>query len=250
MLISKFNKIKKLDNGYIVNTDSADILLIFLTDDIVRIRVSFNKKFIERSYALITTAWEDELDDLFKNERQKIKALNIPYLENENEIQFKTKTLKIILNKNPLYFAIYDNKGTLIYNDIHERAFEKDFLGRQYHYNEIDLDHDHFYGFGERTGKLDKLYSRMRNSSKDAIGHNPENGDPLYKHIPFYIKLNDKSKKACGLFYNNSYESTFDMGKERSGYWSPYSYYETDGGDIDLFFLNGPSIKKDRKSVV
>lgn len=34
------------------------------------------------------------------------------------------------------------------------------------------------------------------------------------------------------------------MGNERSGYWSRYSYYTADGGDIDLFFINGPSIKK------
>ncbi|MCO6542416.1 MAG: DUF4968 domain-containing protein [Lactobacillus sp.] len=243
MLITKFKNISKIDNGYVVHTDVADIMLVFLTDDIVRIRVSFDKEFKEASYALVTTAWKDDLDNLFKNERKRIKALDIAYEDNNNEILFKTQSLKIILNKNPLYFTIYDKNGTLLYNDIHERSFEKDFLGRLYHYNEIDLEHDHFYGFGERTGKLDKLHNRMRNAAKDALGHNPENGDPLYKHIPFYIKLNDKSRKACGLFYNNSYESTFDMGKERSGYWNPYSYYETTGGDIDLFFINGPTIQ-------
>ncbi|MCT6851356.1 MAG: DUF4968 domain-containing protein, partial [Staphylococcus epidermidis] len=243
MLITKFENIKKINNGYIVSTDNADIMLIFLTDDIVRIRVSFNKEFKESSYALVTTAWKDELDQLFQNERQHIKALDIPYAEDQFQLEFKTKNIKLVLNKNPLYFTIYDTQGTLLYNDIHERAFEKDFLGRLFHYNEIDLDNDHFYGFGERTGKLDKLYDRMRNAAKDAIGHNPENGGPLYKHIPFYIKLNDRSKKACGMFYNDSYESTFDMGKERSGYWHPYSYYETTNKDIDWFFLNGPSIK-------
>ena len=243
MLITKFENIKKINNGYIVSTDSADIMLIFLTDDIVRIRVSFNKEFKESSYALVTTAWKDELDQLFQNERQHIKALDIPYAEDQFQLEFKTKNIKLLLNKNPLYFTIYDTQGTLLYNDIHERAFEKDFLGRLFHYNEIDLDNDHFYGFGERTGKLDKLYDRMRNAAKDAIGHNPEKGGPLYKHIPFYIKLNDRSKKACGMFYNDSYESTFDMGKERSGYWHPYSYYETTNKDIDWFFLNGPSIK-------
>ena len=37
-----------------------------MTDDIIRIRVSFDRKFKEASYALVTTAWEDELDELFK----------------------------------------------------------------------------------------------------------------------------------------------------------------------------------------
>jgi alpha-glucosidase len=66
----------------------------------------------------------------------------------------------------------------------------------------------------------------------------------MYKHIPFYIKANKKSKHAIGLYYNNSYESVFDMGCEKSGYWPRYSYFCADGGDVDLFLINGPSMKK------
>jgi alpha-glucosidase len=119
-----------------------------------------------------------------------------------------------------------------------------DQLGRISHYNEIDLQNDHFYGFGEKTGKLDKLGRRMRMSPKDAIGHDPEFGDPLYKHIPFYIRLNNNNRHALGLFYHNSYDSVFDMGNEISGYWPRYSYYQADGGDIDLFFINGPKVEQ------
>ena len=67
-------------------------------------------------------------------------------------------------------------------------------------------------------------------------------GDPMYKHIPFYVRINDEQRHALGLFYHNSYDSVFDMGQEISGYWDPYCYYQTDGGDIDLFLLNGPSV--------
>ncbi len=34
------------------------------------------------------------------------------------------------------------------------------------------------------------------------------------------------------------------MGSERSGYWPNYSYYCADGGDLDFFIINGPSIKR------
>ncbi len=53
-------------------------------------------------------------------------------------------------------------------------------------------------------------------SPKDAIGHDPEYGDPMYKHIPFYIRINEKTAYALGLFYHNSYDSVFDMGQEVS----------------------------------
>ena len=67
-------------------------------------------------------------------------------------------------------------------------------------------------------------------------------GEPLYKHVPFYIRVNEENLHALGLFYNNSYDAVFDMGNERSGYWDSYCYYQADGGDIDLFLINGPKM--------
>lgn len=244
MLLKKFLSMKKIENGYYVKGDSADIKIIFMTDDIIRVRVSFDRRWKEESYTLVMTAWEDRLDHLFHEERKRINALDIPFEETETEIIFCTKTLKLVMTKSPLYFSIYKLNGEKLYNDIHERAFERDQIGRIFHYNQIDPQNDHFYGFGEKTGTLDKFGRRMRMSPKDAIGHDPEFGDPMYKHIPFYIKLNNNNKHALGLFYNNSYDSTFDMGNEISGYWARYSYYEADGGDIDLFFINGPTVSE------
>src|SRR5699024_3672370 len=126
--------------------------------------------------------------------------------------------------------------------DVEVRAFEQDHLGRVFHYNKIDEKNDHFFGFGEQTGALNKIGQRMTLSPKDAIGHDPEYGGTLYKHIPFYIRLNSLNQSAFGLFYHNSYDSTFDIGKEISGYWPRYSYYSSDGGDIDFFFINGPDV--------
>lgn len=83
----------------------------------------------------------------------------------------------------------------------------------------------------------------MRMCPKDAIGHDPEFGEPLYKHIPFYVRVNEKQGNFVGLFYNNSHDVVFDMGNERSGYWEPYSFYQVDGGDIDVFLIHGPSLK-------
>ena len=42
-----------------------------MTDDIIRIRVHFDKgtPMEEESYTLVTTAWEDRMDTLLKDER-------------------------------------------------------------------------------------------------------------------------------------------------------------------------------------
>lgn len=242
MLLNQYKSIEKTENGFLIHGDCADVMLVFMKDDVIRIRSSFAKKFKEASYALVTTAWEDDLDELFSKERTRIKALNIGYEEEETRITFSTKTVKLVLNKQPFSFQLYNKEEVLIYQDLKERAFDYDQLGRISHYSCVDRDHDHFYGFGEKTGHLDKKGKRLRMSPKDAIGHDPEFGEPLYKHIPFYIRINDQTKNAVGLFYNNSYDSVFDMCNEISGYWDRYCYYQTDGGDIDLFLMNGPSM--------
>jgi alpha-glucosidase len=64
----------------------------------------------------------------------------------------------------------------------------------------------------------------------------------LYKHIPFYIKLS--KSHASGFYYNNTFPAHFDMGSEISGYRLNRGYYRANGGDIDYFVINGPSIRE------
>lgn len=242
MLLKHFQSVEKTENGYRIHGDNADVMLVFMTDDIIRVRVSFDRRFKEESYTLVTTAWPDRMDNLLAGERTRITALDVPCEETDKTLTFRTATLKLVFRKCPFSMLLYTADGELIYRDLRERAFEKDQLGRLSHYSRMDRAHDHFYGFGEKTGHLDKKGRRLRMSPKDAIGHDPESGDPMYKHIPFYIRVNDEQRHALGLFYHNSYDSVFDMGQEISGYWDRYCYYQTDGGDIDLFLLNGPSM--------
>ena len=84
--------------------------------------------------------------------------------------------------------------------------------GRIYHYSSFDPENDCFYGFGENTGPLNKNKQIIRQAPKDSLGYDAETTSPLYKHIPFYIRINKQNKHALGLFYNNTYESHFDMG--------------------------------------
>ena len=244
MLLRSFESFEKTENGYLIHGDAADVKLVFMTDDIIRIRVHFDKgtPMEEESYTLVTTAWEDRMDTLLKDERTRITALDVPCAEDDKALTFETAHLTLKLFKKPFHFELFDKSGKLIYQDLRERAFEKDQIGRLSHFSKVDRDYDHFYGFGEKTGHLDKKGRRLRMSPKDAIGHDPETGDPMYKHIPFYIRVNEHDLRPVGLFYHNSYDCVFDLGEELSGYWERYCYYQTDGGDIDLFLLAGETL--------
>lgn len=241
MILRNISSYEKTEYGYLLHGDHADVKLVFLSDSIIRIRVSFERQFREASYALVTTAWEDELDTLFADERTRIDPLSVPVKDQDGYLVFRTDKVILLLRKEDCCFSLFDKAGSKLCSDLPGRSYEKDQLGRVSHYICMDPVHDHFYGFGEKTGKLDKKGRRMRMNPKDSIGLDPEQGDPLYKHIPFYIYTNDCCQQAVGLFYNNSYDCVFDMGNEISGYWPRYAYYQADGGDIDLFLCYGPS---------
>ena len=57
MLLRSFESFEKTENGYLIHGDAADVKLIFMTDDIIRVRVHFDKgtPMEEESYTLVTT---------------------------------------------------------------------------------------------------------------------------------------------------------------------------------------------------
>lgn len=230
------------DNSILLNCDYSATKIYLMTNDIIRLRTAFNSEFLEESYILTTTAWEDRFDQLLDSERQRITALRPITHETDQQLSIHTTTLKITVNKNPFYIQIHDQQQQLIYSDLKSRPYTQDQLGRVTHYTEIDVENDSFYGFGEKTGAINKLRRRLVQNAKDTLAYDPEFSDPLYKHIPFYIKLNQQTKAAVGFFYHNTYESVFDMGVEHSNYHHRYSTFCADGSDLDLFIMNGPSI--------
>ena len=44
MLVNKLQSYEKTDNGWLLHADTADVLIVFLTDDVIRIRVNFNRR--------------------------------------------------------------------------------------------------------------------------------------------------------------------------------------------------------------
>ena len=235
--------VRQKDNYFSIETNSVEIRVWFLTDSILRIRAGFDGDFAEESYSLILTAWEDRMDDFMKNYRKRIETAKAVLTDGDCEAVIQGRELKVVVEKDPFRICVYDREGTQIHGDIVDLAYQEDSNHRRIHTSEISAG-DCFYGFGEKSGEFNKAQKFMGMSPKDAMGYNPKETDSLYKHIPFYIKLNKDTKKAVGYFYHNTYECDFDMGREKSNYWKMHSRYRTDGGDIDLFLISGPSIRQ------
>jgi alpha-glucosidase len=104
----------------------------------------------------------------------------------------------------------------------------------------MDLTCSHYYGFGEKSGTLNRKGRRMVMMDLDVMGYNARTEDPLYKHIPFYIGFDILTGCAYGVFYDNFSITEFDAGKADCR----RMVYTADGGDIDYYMIYGPSIKE------
>jgi alpha-glucosidase len=239
---TRVEMVELFDGGVRVRTDGVEIRVLLVTEHILRVRAGFDGDFAEESYTLVTTAWPDRLDEFMGAERTRIAPVECTLEDGPDKAVVTGGVFRIEIEKNPFRICVNDEEGTQIHADIVGLGYLEDSNRRRIHTSEISLD-DAFYGFGETTGPLNKAKKLISMSPKDAMGYDARETDPLYKHIPFYLKMNRTTRKAVGYFYHNTFECDFDLGREHSNYWAPHSRYRADGGDIDIFLIAGPAIR-------
>jgi alpha-glucosidase len=189
------------------------------------------------------------VEDL-KDNNCNFEVQNISY-----GIQISTEEL-IIKIYDKFKVDIYDKEGALLCADYREES--KHFKRRYGDYmlaeaeghtlnGEADykvyvskkMEEDmYFYGFGEKTGHLNKKGYHYANWNTDEPKPHGETFDRLYKSIPFFIGLNKEN--AFGIFFDNHFETHFDMGRDNSEYY----YFAAVDGNLDYYFIYGPSVKK------
>lgn len=129
--------------------------------------------------------------------------------------------------------------------DLPRRPYVYDQAGRAIYHYMRQGPHEHYYGFGEVTGPLDKRGQRIQLRNADAAGYAAEASAPLYKHIPFYITYIPERDLAYGLFYDNLAATTFDLGREANAGFGGFSrIYSAEDGDLDYYLIFGPSIEQ------
>jgi alpha-glucosidase len=138
-----------------------------------------------------------------------------------------------------------DSKDRSFAADVRAGAYLYDVAGQAVLHTMQRRENEHYYGFGEKAGALDKAGQRMRMGNVDALGYDAETSDPLYKHWPFYITFVPDLDVAYGLFYDNLAETIFDMGKEvdalRGG---SCRTYQAQAGDLDYYLIFGPILEQ------
>lgn len=143
-----------------------------------------------------------------------------------------TSQLRIRVNKSPLNLQIFDKYQKLIFSDQKGEGYQTE--GTQKTVTQIMRSDEHFFGLGEKTGKMDRRggYFKMWNSDKPCYSTTE---DPLYKSIPFFM-----SNYRYGIFLDNTYKSEFDFGTVKR---DRYSFSIPDGPMV-YYFIFGKEYKE------
>lgn len=94
-----------------------------------------------------------------------------------------------------------------------------------------------FYGLGDKMGYLNKRGYEYMNWNTDNPAPHLDNFRTLYKAIPFFITL--KKEVVFGIFFDNTFRTYFDMGKESDDYY----WFGSDQGNLDYYFIGGKNMK-------
>ena len=225
-----------------IRTEGIELRVLMLTEDVVRLRAGFDGDFAEQSYSLMATAWDDRNDELFAGERVRLTPPPVRLETLEESVVLHGPRLRVEVRRSPLEIRVLDSDDSVLHADVPLLAYREDVNRRRIHASRIEPG-DAFVGFGETTGPLDKARQLVTLSPRDSLGYDAQKSAPLYKHIPFHLKVNRDSRRAVGYFYHSTHDLSFDLGRAHSNYYPHHAQMIADGGDIDLFLIAGPQVR-------
>jgi alpha-glucosidase len=196
-----------------------------ISPDIIRVRFAPARAFgRDHSYAIVNRELGDPL-------------ARIAVARGQSEIV--TPSLRVAIQHRPFRITILDALGNDL--DADDPAMGMAYSGQTLRVWKRLRDDEQVYGFGEKNGRLNK---RGRNLggyayamwNSDTFAYDSDT-DPIYASIPFFLVL--RNGRAHGIFFDNTYRTTFDVGHSSQGRLT----FGADGGDVNYYVIFGPHPK-------
>lgn len=148
-----------------------------------------------------------------------------------------TPALRVTIRHRPLRIAFADANGNSLDEDDPANGIAT--TGRTVRVWKRLRDDERVYGFGEKTGRLDKRGWKLGGYTyvmwnSDTFAYDASS-DPIYASVPFFLVL--RGGTAHGIFLDNTFRSSFDIGHTSEGLLS----FGAEGGELDYYFIYGPS---------
>ena len=218
--LGKVQRVEKLQDGVELTSGAAKVRITAFNEGVFRVRLAPTGVFAkDSSWAVIVSPEPPVL---------KIE-------ENQKEIRIITSRLIATIQKSPLLINFADPAGSVLLAD--EPTLPMAWNGPRIHVWKKMPQDENYFGLGDKPGPMNRRNRSFTNWNTDAFGWQ-ESTDPIYKTIPFFIGL--MKGVAYGLFFDNTYRSSFDFGKESPDYFS----FGAEGGELNYYFFAGPEPKK------
>jgi len=145
---------------------------------------------------------------------------------------FATKALRVSVDEH-LLLTVTDLEGNILQKDAAPVLWE----GTRFTVNKQRSFSDHFFGLGDKPGPLDRAGQSFTMWNTDAFGWQ-ESTDPIYKSVPFFLKINHG--RTLGVFLDNTWRTDFDFGHADT---TRYTFGALNG-PIDYYLIYGPEPKQ------
>ena len=219
--VGNLDSFKVIGNRVEISAGQSVIELTLIADDLVRVRASKDGRFApDRSVAIIDTLWNPPTFSIDTT---------------EGGIVVRTSRMAALVRKNPLRIVFEDSTGTVLNEDDPSNGMGWD--GNEVRVWKKRSQDEFYFGLGEKTGTLNRTGKSFTMWNSDIPAYKADT-DPLYQSVPFFYGI--KGGRAYGIFFDNSYRSSFDFGKESQERYS----FGAEGGEINYYFFAGPSPKE------
>ena len=213
-----------LQDGVELTAGAAKVRVTQVYNGVFRVRVAPTGRFPkDLSWAVVETVLN-------------YKKIPLQIQDGEKEVRLLIGgSAAVTITKSPLLISFLDASGNALLAD--EPSLPMAWNGSRIRVWKKMPPEEHYYGLGDKPGPMDRRNRSFTNWNTDAYAWQ-ESTDPLYKSIPFFIGLRDGA--AYGVFFDNTYRSSFDFGKESPDYFS----FGAEGGELNYYFFAGPDPKK------
>jgi alpha-glucosidase len=209
-------------NKFFFGDGRARVEVRVVSDEIIRVRLAPHSVFLDEfSYAVPVVD-------------QKVTTFKLEELEDSYAVSTNTITCKI--RKADFHISFVENLSQMVMSeDAVAMHWEEnaDFGGYYVYATKKCQQEENFFGLGDKSGNMNLRGRQFQNWNTDAYSFGWDQ-DPLYRTIPFYTGVHDKA--AYGIFFDNTFRSYFDFGKEDNGKTS----FWADGGELQYYYIHGP----------
>ncbi|GAA4299909.1 TIM-barrel domain-containing protein [Nibribacter koreensis] len=222
--------------GTVQQVEQADHHIIFTCDNRVALRLEVVTDSILRYRFATEGAFARDFSYAVEPQR-KPAAPSFEFKELTDHYRITTQDLICTISKLGLRVRMLDRSGILLNED--EKGFHweehKDYGGDIVKMSKVAKPHEFYYGLGDKANNMNLRGERFENWGADTYGYG-KGSDPLYKNINFFMGLHNRN--AYGIFFDNTFRSFYDFGRERKDVTS----FWAQGGTMDYYFIYGPTL--------